>query len=58
MVLLTLTEDRATGQQVWIVEFDGVLAGRFDTKDEVAAYLRNMGLRPDPDRLWPRSQLL
>jgi hypothetical protein len=58
MVLLTLTEDRATGRQVWIVEFDGVLAGRFDTKDEVAAYLRIVGLRLDPDRPWRRHQLM
>lgn len=36
MVLLTLTKDRATGREVWVVEFDGVLAGRFETKDEVA----------------------
>lgn len=58
MVLLSLTEDPITGRSFWVVEFDGVLAGRFDTKEEVAEYLREVGLRVDPDRPWPRHQIV
>jgi hypothetical protein len=58
MVLLTLADDAETGRPVWIVECDGVLAGRFETKDEVAAYLLMMGHRVDPGNPWPRHRLL
>lgn len=58
MVLVSLTEDPVTGHRVWVVELDGVLAGRFDTKDEVAVFLRKLGRRADPDRPWPRHQIV
>jgi hypothetical protein len=48
MLLLSLTEDPETGRPIWIIEFDGVLAGRFETREDVARCLRGMGYRIDP----------
>lgn len=58
MVLLTLTEDEETGEPVWVVEFDDILAGRFKSEDEVVSYLRRMGYRIDLSEEWPRHRLL
>jgi hypothetical protein len=58
VLLLSLIEDREEGKSLWLIEFDGVLVGRFDSKDEVAAYLRRLGHRVDPAEEWPRHRLL
>lgn len=58
MLLLSLVDDPETGRPTWIIEFDGMLAGCFDSKEEVAAYLRRVGHRIDPEDEWPNHRLL
>jgi hypothetical protein len=58
VLLLSLVDDPETRRRTWIIECDGVLAGRFDTKEEVAAYLRGVGHRIDPEDEWPTYRLL
>jgi hypothetical protein len=58
VLLLSLVDDPENGRPLWTIEFDGVLAGRFDSKEEVASYLRGLGHQIDADDEWPTHRLL
>lgn len=58
MLLLSLVEEPERGRPIWVIEFDGVLLGRFETKEAVTAYLRGLGHRIDPGDEWPSHRIL
>jgi hypothetical protein len=58
MLLLSLVEDPEDHRPIWVIEFDEVLLGRFETKEAVAAYLRTLGRRIDTGDEWPRHRIL